>query len=92
MYICDICGNTFEKPDKQGGFSDRHGLEEEYYCPCCGSNAVEEAVTCEACENVFTEDQVKFINVTNKYSENIQGYICEDCLYQAIEEIMQRSF
>ena len=90
MYICTYCESTFEEPIRKGCCTERLGIEVDEYCPCCGSNAVEEAIICEACENGFTEEQVKYINVTNKYSENIQGYICEDCLYQALEEIMQR--
>lgn len=87
MYICGICDSTFEKPKTVGACSERLGYEIEYYCPCCDSNAVEEAVTCRDCGEEFSEDDMQYINVTNSYDENIQGYICNDCLYTALEEI-----
>ena len=88
MYICDICESTFEEPIKSGACSDRLGYEVEYFCPCCGSNAVEEATICEACDNACKEDKTRYIEVTNKYNETLKGYICDDCLYQALEEIL----
>ena len=88
MYICKICESTFEEPKTVGACSERLGYEVEYFCPCCGSNAVEEAVICEACENGYEEEKVRYIEVTNKYDETLQGYICNDCLYQALEEYL----
>jgi hypothetical protein len=88
MYICGICDSIFEKPKTVGACSERLGYEIEYYCPCCGSNAVEEAIICEACENACKEDKTRYIEVTNKYDETLKGYICDDCLYQALEEYL----
>lgn len=88
MYICGICDNTFEKPKTVGASSERLGYEIEYYCPYCDSNAVEEAIICEACDNACKEDKTRYIEVTNKYGETLKGYICDDCLYQALEEIL----
>lgn len=88
MYICDMCGTTFSDPDVNGCCSERRGYEIEYLCPYCGSNAVEEAVKCEACGNEFKENNVRYISVTNKYNQEISGNICDDCLYEALEEIL----
>lgn len=87
MHICNNCKSHFREPKETGYCSDRRGIEAEYLCPCCDSNAVEEAVTCRDCGEEFSEDDMQYINVTNSYDENIQGYICNDCLYTALEEI-----
>lgn len=88
MYICDMCGTTFSDPDVNGCCSERLGYEIEYLCPCCGSNAVEETVKCDACENACEEEKIRYIEVTNKYDETLQGFICNDCLYEALEEFL----
>lgn len=88
MYICNICGCKFTDPDVKGCCNERLGYEVEYYCPCCGSNAVEETVKCDACENEYKGENVRFISVTNRHNLEVKGNLCDDCLYEALEEFL----
>lgn len=86
MYICNNCKSTFAKPDKNGCWSDRHGLEEYWYCPECGSDMVYEAEECRCCGEYFEEDDLRYIKVDNRFGQHIENYICNDCLFQCLEE------
>lgn len=53
-----------------------------------GLTADDEPIICEACENACKENKTRYIEVTNKYGETLKGYICDDCLYEALEEFL----
>ena len=59
MYICLECGNTFEKPKR---IYERleHGYMTIKECPCCQSQAFEQATTCEICGAYISQEQARY--------------------------------
>lgn len=76
LYICNTCGNVFERPKKLlgHGWTPRDGdCPNEYVCPQCESDNYENADSCVECEGVFKES-------------DLQYGLCRECLNDKAKE------
>ena len=72
-WICRDCGNIADEgeltivTERHDELDDKF-CEHFFICPCCGSDAVEEAASCDHCGGSFLEDSLH------------GGYYCDECM------------
>lgn len=90
-YICNNCKTHVDNPHRENASSEKYGIDEVLSCPYCGSDSLTEAVKCRECDDymAITEtDRYHYFNFSNSYGEWYYGVICNNCLAQRLEEVL----
>ena len=80
-WYCQDCGETFDESeievDRAYEYSDRigHGgmyWDDEYRCPHCGSEDIDECEICDLCGEYFPPSKLEYVGSSDFHA-------CEDC-------------